>query len=201
MNHRSSLQLLLLAVATLAVVALTGCATAQQSFRELSALQDVDVEVAGTRNEVLAGISVSRLQNPDRLRAQDALRLAAAIQQRNLPLQLTVDLDAKNSGAHQTARILSIDWRLLLQEREAVAGRVGAQPAIAPGRSIQIPINLKLELMQFFGDDLEELVRVARRIAGDDGAADAEAFLMVTPTVETALGPLRSPRELRIALH
>lgn len=201
MNPRSSLQLLLLAMATLALTSLTGCATAEQSLRELAALQDVDVDVAGTRNELLAGISVSRLRNPDQLRAQDVLRLAAAIRQRNLPLQLTLDLDAENTGASRTARILSIDWRLLVQDREAVGGRIGAQPAIAPGRSIRIPIDLELELVQLFGDDLEELVRVARLLAGDDAAGDVDAFLMVTPTVETALGPLRSPRELRIPLR
>ena len=181
---------------------LFGCATAQQSILELDALRQVDVDFGGTREETLAGISIDRLRNPERLGLREAGILASAIGSGDMPMRLIVDLDARNAKSnHQTARILAIDWRLLLDEREAVNGTLGAQPAIAPGDSIRIPLGLEFDLLELVGDDLKKLLRVALGFAGYGEGHDINASLMMTPTVETALGPLRFPQEIRIRLN
>jgi hypothetical protein len=65
----------------------------------------------------------------------------------------------------------------------------------APGETTGFPLQVSLDLLEFFDGSARDLVEVALGLAARDGEP-AGVRLEVLPTVETRLGPIRYPRPL-----
>ena len=176
------------------LLALGGCATLQQ----LAALRDVDFSIDRVADVRLAGIDLSRVRSYSDLSAADAGRLALAVSQRELPMSFDVHVQALNPEDNSVdARLVRMDWTLLLQERETLSGTFADETVLPRGVPVDVPIGVSLDLIDFFEGSARDLFDLAMDIAGQ-GGEPTEVTLRAVPTVDTALGPIRYPQPITI---
>ena len=179
-------------VATL--VALSGCATLQQVL----ALRSVDFTVDRVSDLRLGGVDLGRVTSFADVGFADAARLTRALAQRDLQLDFQLHLLAENPADNTVdARLVRLDWTLLLQGRETLSGVFAQETLLRPGQPTDVPITISLNLVEFFDGNARDLVELALSLAGR-GGAPKEVTLLATPTVDTALGPIRYPRPITI---
>lgn len=180
--------------AALAAAGLAGCATLQQ----LAALRNVDFTLDRVTDVRLAGIDVERIRSYEDLSATEIARLALGVRQRELPLELRVHLLAENPAENTTsARLVRMDWTLLLQGRETLTGTFADEVLLPPGEPTSVPIGVSLDLVDFFEGSGRDLLELALAISGR-GGAPKEIALRATPTIDTPLGPMRYPEPITI---
>lgn len=181
-------------VPVLGLTILAGCATLQQ----LAALRNVDFTLDRVSNMRLAGIDVARIDSYQDLTVTEAARLALGLRERELPMDFDVHLLAENPADNATdARLVRMDWTLLLQGRETLRGTFADEVVLPPGRPTDVPIGVSLNLVEFFEGSGRDLLELALAISGQ-GGAPKEIALEATPIVDTALGPMRYPRPITI---
>jgi len=168
-----------------------------QTLREVSALRDVQFRLDAARNVSLAGVSLDRVQRYEDLTVVDVLRLTNAATQRRMPLEFTLMVGASNPTMNPAARVIAFDWTLLLENRETISGRFNEEVYIPSGATRQIPLTISLDLVQFFGNNLQELADLGLAIAGEQGVTSRIA-LRATPTLQTPIGPVRYPEPIMI---
>lgn len=194
MRPRSDLSPLRL-VTVLAPIALAGCATLQQ----VTALQRVDFSLRGVSNVELAGVDFTRVRSFSDLSLGDAAALASAVQSRDLPLRLGLDVVARNpADNYADARLVEMAWTLFLEDRETVSGVVDREILLPRGEPTDVPVAVRLNLVEFYEGNAQDLFDLARSLAGV-GGEPKEVAVEVLPTVQTALGPIRYPEPLRLS--
>ncbi len=173
---------------------LTGCATLQQVL----ALRDVDFTVDRVSGVRVAGVDFDRITSAEDLGVADLARLGLAIADRDVPLELRVHLLALNpAGNSVDARLVQMDWTLLLRGTETLSGVFADETLLRPGVPTDVPISVRLDLWDFFEGGAGDLVELALALTGQ-GGAPTEVALRATPVVETSLGPIRYPRPITI---
>ena len=176
------------------LLSLAGCATLQQ----LAALRDVDFTVDRLSDVRLAGIDITRVTSYSQLGLANAGRLAAAVSQRSLRMDFRVHLTALNPADNTVdARLVRMDWTLLLQNRETLSGVFAEETLLRRGQPTDVPITVSVDLMDFFQGSAQDLLNLALSLSGR-GGAPTEVTLRATPTVDTALGPIRYPQPITI---
>lgn len=184
----------LLALAGLAALGLGGCATLQQ----FAALRHVDFALDRASNVRIAGVAVERFRSWNDLTAADAARLTLAAATGEVPLEMDLYVAATNPAENDvTAQLMELDWTLLLENRETISGRLDRAFALPPGQRVDIPVGIRLDLVEFFGDNARDLFELALAISGEGGAPKNVA-LRASPTVDTPIGPIRYPQPITI---
>jgi hypothetical protein len=173
---------------------LAGCATLQQ----LAALRDVDFSVDRVSDVRLAGIDLTGVRSYSDLGLTDTGRLALAVSQRELPMDFRVHLTALNPADNSVdARLVRMDWTLLLQGRETLSGVFADETLLPRGQPTDVPISVSLDLVDFFEGSARDLLELALDLSGR-GGEPTEVTLRAVPTVDTALGPIRYPEPITI---
>ena len=176
---------LLAAVASLTLM-IGGCTT----LGEIAALRLVDFALGGTSQGRLAGIDLSAIRGYEDLRSTDALRIVDALRQRRLPLEFTLHVDAENPASNRVAaRLVKLEWTLLLEDRETVSGVLDREFVLPPGRIVDVPLRIELDLLRFYDDNARDLVELAANLAGR-GGDPKNIKLTAWPTIATPIGPL-----------
>jgi hypothetical protein len=174
-----------------------GCATLQQ----LAALRNVDFALDRVSGLRLAGIDLAGVRSIDDLTLMDAGRLTLAVSRNELPLDFRLHLLAENPAENGTeARLVQMDWTLLLQERETLSGILEREILLPPGQPTDVPLTISMDLLDFYDGSAQDLLELALSIA-DQGGAPKEVAIRATPTIQTALGPMRYPRPITILSH
>jgi hypothetical protein len=175
-------------------VALSGCATLQQ----LAALRSVDFSIDRVSNVRLAGVDLSSVSSYRDLGIADIGRLTLAASQRQLPMDFQLHLTAANPADNSAdARLVRLDWTLLLQGRETISGVFADETLLRRGQPTDVPITMSLDLIDFFEGSAQDLVELALSLSGQ-GGSPREVTLRATPSVDTALGPIRYPQPITI---
>jgi len=173
---------------------ITGCATLQQ----VMALRDVDFTVDRVAGVSLAGVRLEGIRSFQDLAALDAARLVRAVAERDLPLELDVHLSALNPADNSVdARLVRMDWTFLLQGRETLSGVFADEIVLPPGEPRDVPIPIRMDLLEFFDGSARDLFELAQSLTGQ-GGAPKDIALRASPVVQTALGPIRYPRPITI---
>jgi hypothetical protein len=179
----------LAALALLALIAVPGCAALQQ----LAVLRTVTFAFSGMSDVRLAGIRIGAGSSYSSLGLADVARLGAAVVGKQVPLEMVAHVSASNPAANTvTARMVDLGWTLFIEDRQALAGQVGGAVAIAPGRTADVPLTVRLDLLQLGSGRARDLFDLALAIAGY-GSIQKDMRLELTPTIETSLGPIRYP--------
>ena len=169
-----------------------------QTLRQIAQLRHVDFAIDRAAQVQLAGLDASRLQSYNDLRPAELIRLGTTVAQGSLPLEFTLHLNAFNPQDNNiAARLVQMDWTLFLEDRETISGRYDGEVLLPPGEVTDIPIHISLDLMDFFRDNMQQLVNVALSATGQD-AAPTNLRLQATPTINTSLGPIRYPEAITI---
>ena len=176
------------------LVLLSACATLQQ----IAALRAVDFaldRVAGVR---LAGVLLDDKRGWGDVSLTEAARLTLALSQGRMPLEFDLFVVGTNPPDNAVdARMVRMDWTLLLEDRETITGAFDREVVFPPGRSTAFPVAISLDLREFFEGSAQALAELALALSGQGGAPKSVA-LRAVPTIETALGPLRYPSAITI---
>jgi len=176
------------------LLGVAGCATLQQ----LAALRNVDFSVDRVTDVHLAGVDLGRVRSYSDLGIADAGRLALAVSQGTLPMDFQLHVTAENPAENSVdARLVRMDWTLLLQGRETLSGVFANELVLPRGQPTDVPITISLNLLDFFQGSARDLLNLALSLTGQ-GGAPTEVTLRATPTVDTALGPIRYPQPITI---
>jgi hypothetical protein len=164
----------------------------------MMALRNVDFALDRMSEVELAGIDLSRVRSFEDLGYADAARLALAVSRDELPLSFRLHLLAENPAENNTtARMVGMDWTLLLQGRETLSGMFDGDVALPPGEPTDVPIAIQLDLLEFFDGNAQDLLELALSLTGQ-GGSPKNVTLRATPTINTALGPMRYPQPITI---
>jgi hypothetical protein len=105
---------------------------------------------------------------------------------------------AENPAENSTdARLVRMDWTLLLQERETLSGVFADNVLLPPGQPTDVPITVSLNLVEFFEGSARDLVELALSLSGQGGSPKNVA-LRATPVIDTPIGPMRYPQPITI---
>jgi hypothetical protein len=180
-------------IAIVTVVVAT-CATLQQ----IAALRQVDFSIDRVTEARLAGVSLDRVREPRDLSAIDVASIGAALARGEVPFDFELHLLALNPADNSVAaRLIQMDWTLLLEDRETISGSLEREVVMQPGVPQDIPITIRLDLADFFQDNASDLIDLALAASGAGGEPRRIA-LRATPTVQTAIGPIRYPQPITI---
>ncbi len=179
----------LAALTLLAVLGVPGCTALQ----ELAALRSVTFAFAGVSDVRLAGIRIGAGSSYASLGAADVARLGAAVVSQEVPIEFLAHVDATNPPENTvSARMVDMDWTLFIEDRKTLAGKLGAPVAIAPGRTVDVPLAVRFDLLELGSGGARNLFDLALAIAGQ-GSIRKDLRLELLPTIETSLGPIRYP--------
>jgi hypothetical protein len=189
MSHRWWIPIL-----TAVAAAVGACATLQQ----VTALRHVDFDVVGVRNGRLAGVDLARVSSYRNLTAVDLARITVAVSSNDLPLEFQVDVRGENPADNKvTAKLVQLSWSLFLNDKETISGVLDTAVALPPGEPVVIPMQMRLDLAEFFEGPAQDLVDLAAAIAGLK-ADPTVVSLRAIPTIDTPLGPIRYPSPITI---
>jgi hypothetical protein len=178
-----------LPIALLAIFLLPGCA----AVNELAALRHVTFEFAGVSDVRLVGIPVGPGADYSKLGLGDAARLAAAVLSKQAPIDMVVHVAATNPPENKvTARMVDMGWTLYVEDHQALAGRLGGAVALVSGRTTDVPLTVRFDLVQLGAGGASDLYDLAVAIAGQ-GSVKKDLRLELVPTIETAMGPIQYP--------
>ena len=182
------------AVPMLLISTLCACATLQQ----IAALRQVTFALAGVRDGRLAGVALSRIATYKDLTATEIGRLGLAMARNDLPLEFRIDVRAENPADNRaTATMVRLAWVLLLDDKETIHGVLDTTYALPPGQPVIIPMQMKLNLRQFFDGPAQSMVNLAAAFAGLR-ADPARVALRAVPTINTPVGPMAYPSPITI---
>ena len=180
------------AVAVLAIFvlfALPGCTALQQ----IATLRTVAFAFAGVSDVRVAGIRVGAGSSFGALSIAEAARLGAALATKQVPLELVAHVSATNPAANSVAaRMVGLGWTLFIEDRQALSGELASAVTLTPGQSVDVPLTVRLDLLELGSGGARDLFDMALAVAGQ-GAVQKDMRLELVPTIETSLGPIRYP--------
>lgn len=169
-----------------------------QTLEQIAQLRHVDFGLNSVSQTHLAGVNIDQKNTLNDVRALEMARLVASLADGRLPLDFRLHIGAENPGENRVAaRLVRMDWTLFLEGRETVSGRYDGDVMLPPGEQTDIPIDISLDLVRFFGDNLNDLVQVALSLSGQ-GGSPRNVTLQATPIIDTPVGSIRYPRPLTI---
>jgi hypothetical protein len=173
-------------------IGLAGC----QTLLQLAALRQVSFDIDDVDHVRLAGVRLDHLQSPQQLSPDAFARIGAAFATGQMPLEFVMHIGAENPPENQVAaRLVRMDWTLLLDDIETISGIFEDERLIAPGAREVLALSMELDLMRFFEHNLQRLVNLGLAMGGH---GRQEVALRFRPTVTTALGPITYPGHITI---
>lgn len=176
------------------VVVFGGC----QTLREVAQLRNVQFRIDRVNDARLAGIDLRTLRSYEDLEPLQVARLASKVSNGELPLDFTLHLAARNPSKNGVdARLTQMDWTLLLDDKETISGTTERTFVLPPGEPTDVPVDMSLNLIDFFDDNLRQLIELAAAFGEDRPPKTLK--LEVQPTVKTPLGPMTYPKPITVA--
>jgi len=173
-----------------------GCA----GVRETLALRQVDFRYDRISDPAIAGLPLTKFTHYEDLSLVDVGRLALAVASKDVPLDITVHLGGTNpAGNNTTARMVQLDWSYLVDGREIITGRLDQAYAFPPGETRDLPLGVRFNLIDFFGNDGKVLFDTALVLSGQR-TSTKKVTLRLAPTIESPLGPIRYPVPITLDL-
>lgn len=169
-----------------------------QTLQEFANLRLIKFDFERVARVFLADIDVSKYSSYRDLNPNDLLKLSRAVARESLPVEFDLHLQAENPQENGVqARLVSMEWELFLDQKETVKGVYNDEVVLPSGVVQNIPIHIELDLVDFFGSNLEDLVNVALGIAGYS-REPVEVMLKARPIIRTSVGEIRYPQPITL---
>jgi hypothetical protein len=176
-----------------ALLVLPSCA----AFQSITALSQVRFGLDGVSGVRLAGVQLDEIQGYEDLTVIQAARIGSALVNRQLPLEATLHVGADNPEGNPEARLVQLDWTLFLRDRETVSGTLSEEFRLSSGARTDVPVAVRLDLIEFFDGSARDLVELALSLGGVE-RDPVDVRLQALPTIQTRLGPIQYPQPLVI---
>jgi hypothetical protein len=176
-------------VLVLLVLSFGGC----KSLRELKSLIKCQFRIGTVKNIKLANINIQTVRRFSDINLMDAAKITTALVSGNLPLSMTVNLEAKNPNKTMAA-MNRVDWIAMIDQTELLTGFVGDRIEIQPnGGTASIPLNVSVNLksiLKAFGKN--ELLDFATGLV-DQSDRPTRIALKLKPTIMVGKHPIEYP--------
>ncbi|MFA7625842.1 MAG: hypothetical protein WCZ17_02240 [Candidatus Kapaibacterium sp.] len=184
------------------------CNVVKDITNTLADIGKLTFKIQNVSNMTVSGIRIYDKKSINDVSAGDILKLTSSFAQKKFPAEFTLNLQANNpnDGSGKTKRtnaiIQSLDYRLILDDVTTIAGDIGNEIVVpGSGQATNIPLNMGLDLFQFFGNrGYESIVNLAMAIGGVSGTP-AKVKLDIRPTVKTSIGPMSYPGRITVVSH
>ncbi len=177
-----------------------GCSGVNNTIKNAERLQ---FKLGSVDNFDISGVKLKNVSSINDLNIIDGAVLLAAFTTGKMPAKFTVNLIAKNpdspGGSKESSSLIkSLDWRLLIDNKEIINGEVSNITVPGVGQQVTIPIPISIDLLKFFGDGgYESLINLALAIGGKSGTS-SRLTLKIKPTIDTFLGGITYPGEIDV---
>jgi hypothetical protein len=173
---------------------LTNC----RQLRELQSFAKCDFRVKNVENTTLAGTNVQNVRSLSDLSFAQAARLTTAYASGSLPLDLLLNIEVKNPNPNP-ASMNSMDWIMLIDDKEIVNGVVNERIAIEPNGGIStLPIRISTDLRKVLsGMSPDEAVKMGLGLSGQNGKP-TRITLKVKPSIMVGQTVLRYPGYINV---
>ncbi len=189
MKRRPAVLAAFAAVSLLALLVLGGCAALQQ----IAALRTVSFAFANVSDVRFVGIPIDEGTTFSKLGIVEVGKVTAAVIAKKAPLELVAHVNATNPPDNTvSARMVKMGWKFFVNDAQALAGDIGQPVVIAPGATADVPVSVRVDLYSISNGTAREMVDLAVAIAGK-GPIRQELKLELTPTIDTAIGPITYP--------
>ena len=180
---------------------LAGCGI----VKELTNLSRLQFKLANIESITLGGVSLNNKSTIRDFSSLDVLKLSTSFIRGNIPLKFVLNVEVKNPNASNNItsrsdfKISSFPWRLLLDGKQTVQGNISSPVNIPGNKEISyIPVSIKFNLVNFIKDKgYKSLINLALNIARQK-SSPTQLELFAKPVVDTPLGKINYPGELRI---
>lgn len=184
---------------------LTACINLKQVTQTFTNLKRLEFKLENINNFQLNGINISNKKAVSDFSLTDGAKLLQVFNSKKLPCEFVLNVaainpnDGKGGSKQTTSTITKMDWNLYIDDKLTISGDVN-KPIEIPGTgsSTIIPFNMKLDLMEFFGNkSYNEIINLALALGGVDGSA-ARVKFDIKPTVSTPIGPITYPGRITV---
>ena len=173
-------------------------------FNALKSISQLKYKLGTVGNFQLSGITITSKSKLSDFSPTDLLTLTGAVANGKLPVTFILNVEAYNPNTQDglnrsTVSLSNFPWRLLIDDKETISGNINA-PVTVPGgnQTTIIPLQMQLDLFQFFGDrGYERLINLALKLGGQGGSA-TDIKLIAKPSISTEYGNMTYPGELTI---
>ena len=117
-------------------------------FSSVANLANCEFALKNVSNVSVAGVNVKNLTNGN-LSATDIVKLVAAYQSKQVPLNLNVNVDVKNPTTTQAA-MTALDWILAIDGSDMANGVSSKNYTIKPSTTTTVPLPVSTDLGKLF---------------------------------------------------
>jgi hypothetical protein len=169
-----------------------------RQLRELQTFANCDFRLANLENTTLAGINVQNVRSVSDLNLVQAAKITQAYASGSLPLNLIVNMEVKNPNP-TTAAMNSVDWIMLIDDKEIVDGTVNERVQIAPeGGITTLPIRISTDLRKVLNNmPADQAVNMGLGLSGN-GGKPTRVTLKIKPSIMVGQSVLKYPGYIKV---
>lgn len=176
---------------------LTSCDVVKQ-VSQATNLSKCDFRLQSVQRLTLAGVNIQNVKSISDVNMFEAAKLASAVASEQLPLNCTLNIEAKNPNTAD-AGITKMDWILLIDDIEMTRGILD-QPVTIPannGTAI-IPVQVNVDLQKALsGKSADAIINFGMNLAGA-GDKPTRFTMKLKPTISVSGLPISYPGYLTI---
>jgi LEA14-like dessication related protein len=168
---------------SLTLVLLSGLLGSCSFLKEISTLAKCEFRMTTLENPRLAGVDVSRIRSYSDIGLADMALLTASIVKGRLPLNFTLNVEAKNPNPAMAA-MNRLEYMAYIDDVQIATGSLERRIEIpANGGTAVIPLQLSTDLVEILNKDSRQaLVNFGLNLA-DAGNRPTRVSLKVKPTI------------------
>jgi len=155
-----------------------------QQLKQMANFTKCQFRMGSVQNTNLAGVDVQQVRSLSDLNFMQVGRLTAAYASGNMPLSMTINVDAQNPN-DAAAAMNRMEWILLIDGKEIVNGVLNERVAIAPGGgTATIPVRINADLRKLMAkNSMNENIDMGLGLAGSGGKPSPKLSLKIKPSI------------------
>lgn len=166
-------------------------------LKQLQNLAKCEFRLNSVENVRLAGVNVQDIKSINDINFADVAKLSAAYITNELPLNLKLNIDARNPNP-AAAALSALDWIFLIDDIEMTRGNLNQRFQIPASQTTSIPLLLNFDLRKVLsGKSQNALVNFALNLAGS-GNKPTRLALKAKPTIQVGSVNIPYPGYLNI---
>jgi hypothetical protein len=182
MNNFWKRKISFLALFSIGIFTLCGCAVLQQ-YTQMATFAKCEFRLASVDSTQLAGIPIQGVAQISDLGFMNLAKLQGLFSGGALPLQFTVNIEAKNPNS-SSAAMNKMAWILYVDDNEWTSGLLKQRVEIpARGGVGTVPLSISVDLNQLLsGKAFDSIINLALNIAGE-GTKPTRVSLKMKPSI------------------
>jgi len=168
-------------------------------IKELTNLLTCDFRLASAENITLGGVNVQKLKTFSDLTLIDGASLLATVASGSLPLNFTLNVQARNPNKEKAA-LSKLDWIALIDNTQIASGTTTKRVEIAPNNGTGIfPLQISSDLVKLLsGQSGKNIINFGLNLV-DAGNRPTRITLKAKPTVMVGSYAVQYPGYITIS--